>query len=141
MNTVTHTGKDTAGCWLLKTADHLLHRSDPADMRTRMLQYTMNCRGLCPLQVPLPIPTITGAWLYRIGGVGGERSHIVRRKGVRQQTMSVSMCLQVLVFDVRRAGWAFVDHFTIQDQVAVLYLDLHGFRFRLLAGFFFVWLS
>ena len=62
-------------------------------------------------------------------------------KGVRQQTMSVSMCLQVQVFDVRRAGWAFVDHFTIQNQVAVLYLDLHGFRFRLLAGFFFVWLS
>ena len=62
-------------------------------------------------------------------------------KGSVNRQCRTRMCLQVKVLDVRRAGWAFVDHFTIQNHVAVLHLDLHGFRFRLLAGCFLVWLS
>jgi hypothetical protein len=33
----------------------------------------MECRGLCPLPVPLPFPTITGVREWRIGGEGEER--------------------------------------------------------------------
>jgi hypothetical protein len=42
-----------------------------------MLQYTMECRGLCPLPVPLPFPTITGVWKWRIVGGGEDRRHII----------------------------------------------------------------
>jgi hypothetical protein len=33
----------------------------------------MECRGLCPLPVPLPFPTIAGVREWRIGGEGEER--------------------------------------------------------------------
>jgi hypothetical protein len=33
----------------------------------------MECRGLCPLPVPLTFPTIAGVGEWRIGGEGEER--------------------------------------------------------------------
>jgi hypothetical protein len=63
LDTVIHTEQDTAGGGPRRTADHGGPRRGTADRRTRsLLLYTMEYRGLCPLPVPLPFPTIAGAW-------------------------------------------------------------------------------
>ena len=55
------------------TAEHGGPRRGTAGRRGRILLYAMECRGLCPLPVPLPFPTITGVREWRIGGEGEER--------------------------------------------------------------------
>ena len=62
-----------------------------------MLQYTMEYRGLCPLPVPLPFPTITGVREWRIGGEGEDRGHI-------NMLMSVQMGLPGFQFQFTHLG-------------------------------------